>query len=76
VTNNGKVIEVFRNPVNLSTIVYGQGLRNRGEQSVGNNHILESPKVPFLMGKVFCTAQDDTGRRDNSPRREGEVNGG
>jgi hypothetical protein len=28
------------------------------------------------MGKVFCTAQDDTGRRDNSPRREGEVSGG
>jgi sugar lactone lactonase YvrE len=76
VTKNGKVVEVFRNPVNLSTVVYGQGLRNRGEQSVGNNHILESPTVPFLMGKVLCTAQDDTGRRDNSPRRDGEVSGG
>ena len=76
VTKNGKVIEVFRNPVNLPSVVYGQGLRNTGEQSVGNNRILESPTVPFLMGKVFCTAQDDTGRRDNSPRREGEVSGG
>ena len=76
VTKHGKVIEVFRNPVNLPSVVYGKGLRNAGEQSVGNNHILESPTVPFLIGKVFCTAQDDTGRRDNSPRREGEVNGG
>lgn len=73
VTKSGKVIEVFRNPVNSPS---GVGLRNAGEQSVGNDHILESPTVPFLMGKVFCTAQDDTGRRDNSPRREGEVSGG
>jgi sugar lactone lactonase YvrE len=76
VTKNGKVVEVFRNPVNLPSVVYGKGLRNAGEQSVGNNHILESPTVPFLMGKVFCTAQDDTGRRDNSPRSTGEVLGG
>ena len=73
VTKNGKVIEVFRNPVNSPS---GIGLRNAGNQSVGNNHILESPTVPFLMGKVFCTAQDDTGRRDNSPRSTGEVLGG
>jgi sugar lactone lactonase YvrE len=73
VTKKGKVIEVFRNPVNSPT---GVGLRNAGDQSVGNNHILESPTVPFLMGKVFCTAQDDTGRRDNSPRSTGEVLGG
>jgi sugar lactone lactonase YvrE len=50
VTKHGKVIEVFRNPVNSPT---GVGLRNAGDQSVGNNHILESPTVPFLMGKVF-----------------------
>jgi sugar lactone lactonase YvrE len=73
VTNRGEVIEVFRNPVNSPS---GVGLRNAGDQSVGNNHILESPTVPFLVGKVFCTAQDDTGRRDNSPRSTGEVLGG
>ena len=73
VTKNGKVIEVFRNPVNSQN---GVGLRNAGNQSVGNNHILESPTSPFITGKLFCTAQDDSGRRDNSPRREGEVSGG
>jgi hypothetical protein len=73
VTKNGKVIEVFRNPVNSPS---GVGLRNAGNQSVGNNHILESPTSPFLTGKVFCTAQDDAGRRDNSPRSAGEVAGG
>ena len=73
VTKNGKVIEVFRNPVNSPS---GVGLRNAGDQSVGNNHILEAPTSPFLIGKLFCTAQADFGLRDNSPRREGEVNGG
>jgi sugar lactone lactonase YvrE len=73
VTKGGKVIEVFRNPVNSPS---GIGLRNAGDQSVGNNHILESPTSPFLIGKVFCTAQADFGIGDNSPRREGEVNGG
>ena len=73
VTKNGKVIEVFRNPVNSPS---GVGLRNAGDQSVGNNHTLEAPTSPFLIGKVFCTAQADFGLRDNSPRREGEVNGG
>jgi sugar lactone lactonase YvrE len=73
VTKHGKVIEVFRNPVNSPS---GVGLRNAGDQSVGNNHILESPTSPFLLGKVFCTAQADFGLGDNSPRREGEVSGG
>jgi hypothetical protein len=73
VTKHGKVIEVFRNPVNSPS---GVGLRNAGDQSVGNNHILEAPTSPFLIGKVFCTAQADFGLRDNSPRREGEVSGG
>jgi sugar lactone lactonase YvrE len=73
VTKGGNVIEVFRNPVNSPS---GIGLRNAGDQSVGNNHILESPTSPFLIGKVFCTAQADFGIGDNSPRREGEVNGG
>ena len=73
VTKHGKVIEVFRNPVNSASRV---GLRYAGDQSVGNNHILELPTSPFIIGKVFCAAQADFGRRDNSPRREGEVNGG
>ena len=73
VTKNGKVIEVFRNPVNSPS---GFGLRNAGDQSVGNNHILETPASPFLTGKVFCTAQGDFTFRDNSPRSAGEVSGG
>jgi hypothetical protein len=70
VTRNGKVIEVFRNPVN------SVGLRNSADPAVGNNHILEFPTGLFLTGKVLCTAQYDQGFRDNSPRREGEVSGG
>jgi hypothetical protein len=70
VTKHGKVIEVFRNPVNSA------GLRNSADPAVGNNHILEFPTTIFLTGKVLCTAQFDVGGRDNSPRREGEVNGG
>jgi sugar lactone lactonase YvrE len=73
VTKNGKVIEVFRTPVNSPS---GIGLRNAGDQSVGNNHILEFPTSPFLVGKVFCTSQSDGDRRDNSPRSAGEVNAG
>jgi sugar lactone lactonase YvrE len=73
VTKNGKVIEVFRTPVNSPS---GVGLRNAGDQSVGNNHILEFPTSPFLVGKVFCTSQSDGDRRDNSPRSAGEVNAG
>ena len=54
VTKDGKVIEVFRNPVNLpQPVSFGAGLRNAGDQSVGNNHILEFPTSPFLTGKVF-----------------------
>ena len=42
VTKDRRVIEVFRNPVNLpQPAPFGVGLRNAGEQSVGNNHILE-----------------------------------
>jgi sugar lactone lactonase YvrE len=73
VTKHGKVIEVFRNPVNSPS---GVGLRNAGDQSVGNNHILEAPTSPFIIGKVFCTAQADFGLGDNSPRSTGEVLGG
>jgi sugar lactone lactonase YvrE len=70
VTKNGKVIEVFRNPVNSPS---GVGLRNAGDQSVGNNHILEFPTSPFLTGKLFCTANADNNRRDNSPNTAGEI---
>ena len=70
VTKDGRVTEVFRNPVNSS------GLRNSANASVGNNHILEFPTSPFISGKLFCTSNSDGDRRDNSPRAAGEVNGG
>ena len=55
VTKHGKVIEVFRNPVN------SVGLRNSADPAVGNNHILEFPTSLFLTGKVLCAAQVDLG---------------
>jgi len=73
VSKNGEVTEVFRNPVNSTT---GIGLRNAGDQSVGNNHILELPTSPFLLGKQFCTANSDGNRRDNFPQSGGEINAG
>ena len=76
VTKKGDVFEIFRTPVNLPTPVpFQAGLRNAGDQSVGNNHILEFPTSPFLSGKVFCTSQSDGDRRDNSPRSAGEIDG-
>ena len=64
------VHEVFRNPVNGST-----GLRNAGDQSVGNAHVLEFPSSPFLVGNRFCTASFDGGAstRDNAPNEAGEI---
>ena len=75
VTKDGKVIEIFRTPVNLppKPVVFGVGLRNAGDQSGGNNRILEFPTSPFITGKVFCTSQSDGDRRDNSPRSAGEI---
>jgi sugar lactone lactonase YvrE len=70
VTKDGRVTEVFRNPVNAA------GLRNSADVSVGNDHILEFPTSPFISGKLFCTSNSDGDRRDNSPRSAGEVNGG
>ena len=67
VTTNGRVVEVFRNPVNAS------GLRN---SAADNSTILEFPTSPFLLGTTFCTANSDGDRRDNSPRAAGEINGG
>jgi hypothetical protein len=60
--------EVFRNPVNGNS-----GLRNAGDLSVGNSHILEFPTSPFLSGTKFCTANGDNNRRDNSPSTAGEI---
>jgi sugar lactone lactonase YvrE len=70
VTKDGRVIEVFRNPVDAS------GLRNSADPAVGNNHILEFPTSPFLLGRRSCVAQSDGNRRDNSPNGAGEIASG
>jgi sugar lactone lactonase YvrE len=67
VTKDGRVAEVFRNPVNAAK------LRNAADTAQGNTRILEFPTSPFLTGKVFCTSQSDGDRRDNSPRAAGEI---
>lgn len=67
VTSQGRVVEVFRNPLN------GSNLRN---SAADNSTILEFPTSPFLLGKTFCTANSDGDRRDNSPRADGEINAG
>ena len=67
VTRDGKVFEVFRNPVNSA------GLRNSADTAEGNTHILEFPTSPFLTGKLFCTSQSDGNRRDNFPNTGGQV---
>ena len=70
ITKDKKVVEVFRNPVNLpQPIAFGLGLRNAGNQSVGNNHILEFPTSPFITGKVFCISQSDGERKQFSKER-------
>jgi len=69
VSNNGSILEIFRNPVNSST-----GLRNDAGSAAANAHILEFPTSPFLSGKRFCTSQSDGNRRDNFPQAGGEIN--
>ena len=64
----GRVIEVFRNPLNAA------GLRNSADTAEGNRHILELPTSPFITGDRLCVAQSDGNRRDNSPNTAGEVN--
>ena len=79
VSKHGRVVEVFRNPVNPAT-----NLRNdadttetdAGRLAEARKHILEFPTSPFLLGNTLCVAQSDGDRRDNSPRAAGEVNGG
>jgi sugar lactone lactonase YvrE len=67
VTKHRRVVEVFRNPANAAL------LRNSADPAVGNNHILELPTSPFLLGRLFCTANSDGNRRDNAPNTAGEV---
>ena len=67
VTKDGRVEEVFRNPVNSAN------LRNSADTAAGNQRILEFPTSPFITGTVFCTSQADGDRRDNSPRSAGEI---
>src|SRR5438034_2402321 len=68
VTKDGRVAEIFRNPVNSAL------LRNSADTTEGNTHILEFPTSPFISGKTLCTAQSDGSRRDNFPNTGGEVN--
>lgn len=70
VTKDGRVSEVFRNPVNSAK------LRSSANTAEGNTRILEFPTSPFINGKIFCTSNSDGDRRDNSPRSAGEVDGG
>jgi hypothetical protein len=67
VTPRGRVTEIFRNPPNAA------GLRNSADPAVGDNHILETPTSPFLLGHKLCTANSDGNRRDNFPNTGGEV---
>jgi hypothetical protein len=60
VTNNGKVIEVFRNAPDAAT-----RQRNTGP--------LEFNTSPVLLDRRFCTANLDANRRDNSPNTAGEI---
>jgi sugar lactone lactonase YvrE len=62
VTEDKKVVEIFRNDPNKKT-----HLRNTGP--------LEFPTSPFLLSRKFCTANLDGNRRDNSPATGGELGG-
>ncbi len=63
VTNNGKVIEVFRNAPEAATRP-----RNTGP--------LEFNTSPVLSDRRLCTANLDANRRDNSPPTAGEASPG
>lgn len=60
VTKHRRVVEIFRNPPDVTT-----RLRNTGP--------LETPTSPFLLGHRFCTANSDGNRRDNFPNAGGEI---
>jgi sugar lactone lactonase YvrE len=55
-----QAIDVFRNPIDATTL-----LRNVGP--------LETPTSPVLVGHKLCTANSDGNRRDNSPNTPGEI---
>jgi sugar lactone lactonase YvrE len=63
VTPEGKVREVFRNPMDATTM-----LRNAGP--------LEFPTTPVLVAGRLCLAHSDQSRRDNFPNSAGEVGPG
>jgi sugar lactone lactonase YvrE len=63
VTNEGKVIEVFRNAPDAA-----MRLRNAGP--------LEFNTSPVLSDRRFCTSNLDANRRDNSPPTAGEASPG
>jgi sugar lactone lactonase YvrE len=60
-TKQGSAVEVFRNPVNAAR------LRSSGDPAVGNDHILEFPTSPVVLGKTFCTSNSD-GNSVTTPR--------
>jgi sugar lactone lactonase YvrE len=57
--DNGRVIEVFRNPLDANQ------LRNSGP--------LETPASPALSDRTLCTSNSDGNRRDNFPSTAGEI---
>lgn len=60
VTEKGRVLELFRNPVDPST-----RLRNVGP--------MEFPTSPVIVGSTLCVTHSDGARRDNFPNSGGEV---
>jgi sugar lactone lactonase YvrE len=60
VSNEGEVIEVFRNEPDPAT-----QLRNVGP--------LETPATPALSDRTLCTSNSDGNRRDNFPNTAGEI---
>lgn len=66
VTRNGTVVEAFVNPADSATL-----LRN-GDTSANPPRPLEFPTSPFVSGKILCTTNADSPRRDNNPNAPGE----
>jgi sugar lactone lactonase YvrE len=60
VTDEGRTVELFRNPVDPAT-----RLRNEGS--------LEFPTSPVIVGRTLCVTSSDGARRDNFPNSAGEV---
>jgi sugar lactone lactonase YvrE len=60
VSSSRHATEIFRNPVDATTL-----LRNAGP--------LETPTSPVIAGHKFCTSNSDGNRRDNFPNTAGEI---